>query len=168
MRKLSSMLGVSRTALYHHFGNKHELLAAVAIQSFEELEQKIYTLLEQKSRSEKEDAHQLLKSVLRAYVEYAIENPARYELMFGQELWKTSPAPELQRVAWRSFLQFVHQFEELQQHTQLPRNDDAFRMAQVTWATLHGLSRLLTDGVFASRSDLQPILDYAVNVLLLK
>ena len=34
MRKLGDLVGVSRTALYHHFANKGELLSAVAESGF--------------------------------------------------------------------------------------------------------------------------------------
>src|SRR5690554_7850941 len=39
LRQLAERVGVSRTAPYHHFRDKHELLCALATEGFRELDQ---------------------------------------------------------------------------------------------------------------------------------
>ena len=41
LRKLAEQVGVSRTATYHHFKDKHDLLCAVAAEGFSALEKNI-------------------------------------------------------------------------------------------------------------------------------
>jgi hypothetical protein len=50
----------------------------------------------------------------------------------------------------------------------LPDNKDALRLAQVTWGTLHGIARLLIDGIYADNSHIEEMCDCAADLFMQK
>ena len=68
LRAVGDSLGVSRTAMYRHFADKSDLLAAVAAEGFRRLRATQQGSFEEMGRS---------------YVRFAMANPAHYRVMFG-------------------------------------------------------------------------------------
>lgn len=163
LRKLAELSGVSRAAPYHHFADKQALLAAVAEQGFAELSGLLHGVVGNEHVSVDE---RLYQAVL-GYLDFALAQPALYELMFGQALWQADSATEqtpstaqFQRAAKDCFRQYVHLFERLQGQNasvQIP-----LRSAQLLWATLHGLAQLSRNGLFVKREDLADIATHAL------
>ena len=153
LRKLAEVVGVSRTAPYHHFKDKEALLAAVAAQGFEELSGLLAKVIDQPDLPLME---QLNKAVL-GYLKFALTHPTQYELMFGQTLWQAKQYAEFQRTAKDCFRQYVHLFEEFQRQGLIANTHNPLRLAQMTWASLHGLAKLASDGIFAKESDVHEI-----------
>ena len=48
----------------------------------------------------------------------------------------------------------------------LPNDQDALRLAQVTWGTLHGIARLLIDGIYADNSHISEMCDCAADLFM--
>ncbi len=164
MRKLADRVGVSRTAPYHHFKDKNELLCAIAEQGFAYQERMVGMLPE---LNPAEDARALFGRYVQAYIRFADQNPQQYDLMFGRDIWKNgSPTPALIEVSRRSFQRWLGWVETLQQQGVMSAQDSALRTAQITWATLHGLCRLLNDGIYTERSNREEMADTAVRLLL--
>ena len=46
----------------------------------------------------------------------------------------------------------------------MPSDEDTLRLSQVTWGTMHGIARLLIDGIYADRSHIDEMCDCAVNL----
>lgn len=163
LRKLAERVGVSRTATYHHFKNKHDLLCAVAAQGFlnwQAIEQAIFNNTEY---SIKERYRQFVFQ----YIKFAADNPALYDLMFGSTLWKHDQSnKELRDIAYPCFQHQVEMTKRWQQDGILPTNEDTLRLAQVTWGTMHGIARLLIDGIYADISSVEEMCDCAVNLFL--
>ena len=44
--------------------------------------------------------------------------------------------------------------------------ENTLRLAQVTWATLHGIAQLVIDGIYAQESQIDEMCECAVNVFL--
>lgn len=165
LRKLAELSGVSRAAPYHHFADKQALLAAVAEQGFAELSGLLHGVVNNEQVSLDERLHQ----AVLGYLDFALEQPALYELMFGQALWQAdSPASQqpstaqFQRVAKDCFRQYVHLFERLQARTPTAPAQLPLRSAQLLWATLHGLAQLARNGLFVKREDLAEIAAHAL------
>lgn len=160
LRRLAERCGVSRAAPYHHFADKQALLAAVAEQGFVQLG----SLLQVVTGNEQIALRDRLHQAVLGYLDFALEQPALYALMFGQSLWKSdapgSSAPstvQFQRSAKDCFRQYVQLFERLQNPSH-----DPLRSAQLLWATLHGLAQLARDGLFVKREDLAEIASHAL------
>lgn len=163
MRKLGERVGVSRTALYHHFANKNELLSAVAESGFLQWQQQTDQVLQQNV----EHDQNLLQGYVESYLNFAIENPAKYELMFGRDLWgEKASSDSLHQVAYKSFDYHVNLIAKWQNQGLLTTDVKALRLAQVTWGALHGISKLFIDGVYVDRKNLTELSETLVLSLL--
>lgn len=160
MRRLADEVGVSRSAPYHHFKDKHELLCAIAQSGFADQDEML-TSLPEASLPER------FSELVRRYIRFAYEHPEQYDLMYGREIWKTAEAtPDLQQAARGSFKRWLDEIESLQAGHVLPPDIPTLRLAQVSWATLHGLCRLLIDGVYVNSDDIEAMGQTAVELLL--
>ena len=70
--------------------------------------------------------------------------------MFGSELWREAPSEHLQKVAKACFRQYANLISDFHQQGLLTQDEEPLRLAQVMWATLHGLVKLTHDGIFVS------------------
>lgn len=154
LRRLADLVGVSRTALYHHFKDKHDLLCALAAQGFSELD----AIMSETGELTAQSAAQRYGLFARRYLDYATTHPALYGLMFGHTLWAHNLADEhLKSVAYESFKHHLKAVTRWQKEGILPKNHDSLRLTQVTWGALHGLAQLAIDGVYADSSHLDEI-----------
>ncbi len=161
LRKLSSRVGVSRTAPYHHFKNKNELLCAIAEQGF--------CLLDDRIRAGFNNDNHLpqdkLYGYVHGYVKFAKDNPELYELMFGRTIWKQQISTEdLRTAAYPCFQHQVKMIGEWQKSGLLDKNQNTLRLSQVIWGTLHGIAKLLIDGIYTQTSQVEEICDCAVEL----
>lgn len=163
LRRLAERAGVSRTAPYHHFQDKNALLCALAEDGFRRLDR-----LMEDAAFQAHDPEPGLRRFVRGYLHFACDDPEQYELMFGRTLWKTGrPTESLRRVAHGCFRRYVDKLEaDGLGATTLPGGADPLRVAQASWATLHGLCRLLLDGIYVDRQDMEAVSDQAVALML--
>lgn len=164
MRKLADAVGVSRTAPYHHFKDKNALLCAIAEAGFED---HLNTVSSLPQRHPELDSRALFEHYVLCYIRFADENPETYDLMFGKEIWKLgTPTEALKAVSKRSFQSWKEWIERLQAQQVLTSQHPTLRVAQASWATLHGLCRLLNDGIYVNREDLEEMGKTAAAMLL--
>lgn len=153
LRKLADKVGVSRTALYHHFADKNALLCALAARGFESLE----ALLAPSALIEAEPATRYARFA-RLYLDFALGNRALYGLMFGHTLWQQQLADDnLKTVAYHTFREHRAAVARWQAAGILPADQDSLRLTQVTWGTLHGLAHLVIDGIYADSAHLDEL-----------
>tara|TARA_B100000446_G_scaffold38056_3_gene33431 strand:+ start:36329 stop:36976 length:648 start_codon:yes stop_codon:yes gene_type:complete len=163
MRKLAARAGVSRTAPYHHFADKQALLCAIAEEGFRRFK------LIDREESFDDDGFLSLnvqKAFVNNYVKFARENAQYYDLMFGGHLWESQKLTDsLTREAHASFRVYVERLRKWHQDGRILPSIDPLRYAQVSWSTLHGMSRLLIDGIYMDESAIEPICDNAAQML---
>ena len=154
LRKLAEKVGVSRTAPYHHFKNKNELLCAIAASGFQVWTTRLNHIQQKDNISEEQRFRQFAKS----YVEFALENPDLYDLMFGQPIWKESQNTETLKTEAYPAFQYQREFIKSWQHKGiLPETLNDLRLSQVIWSTLHGIARLVIDGIYLQTNDSKQI-----------
>lgn len=156
LRQLAERVGVSTPALYHHFRNKQALLAALGEASIAEFEAVLKPALTASSD---------LDDFVMAYVRFARDNPQLYELMFGGATWRSAEAGDFQRAARQSFRLMGEQIQRAQATGHLPADVNALRLAQVGWATLHGLCRMYNDGLAFTAEDIEDIARHAIQLM---
>ncbi len=167
LRKLSERVGVSRSAPYHHFKDKHALLCALAEQGFKELDH----LLAATPLRMNENVATELRHFISNYIAFATQHPERYELMFGRTIWKTSqPTESLKQTAYKAFEHYAKMVNHFMAERKLPSTTASvtapLRLAQASWATLHGLCRLQIDGVYINMEDITEVSEAALQAIL--
>jgi AcrR family transcriptional regulator len=114
--------------LYAHFGSREGILAAVAIEGFQEL-----GLALEKARGLVKRGS-AVKSVAAAYLEFAAASPALYEVMFSLSLRvpfdDIATPPELRF----AFSQFLELFQGQSSKPEV--------LSELFWASLHGIAEL--------------------------
>jgi AcrR family transcriptional regulator len=128
VRRLSDEISYSQPVLYAHFGSREGILAAVAIEGFQELG----LALEQVRKRVKRGI--LVESVAAGYLRFAAASPALYEVMFSLSLSvpfdDTATPPELRF----AFSQFLGLFQEQSSKPEV--------LSELFWASLHGIVEL--------------------------
>ena len=130
-RRLSAEIEYSQPVLYAHFANMDQLTQAIAIDGFGELAETLRT-----ARAGAATATDALRQLARAYVDFARQNPALYDVMFIRPTTLHFAAedtpPELEAA-----------FTELRDVvTAVAEHHDADTLAEVLWSALHGLVTL--------------------------
>jgi AcrR family transcriptional regulator len=128
VRRLSDEISYSQPVLYAHFGSREGILAAVAIEGFQEM-----GLALEKARKPVKGGN-TVESVAAAYLKFAASSPALYEVMFSLGLSvpfddATTP-PELRF----AFAQLLELFERQGTKSEV--------FSELFWASLHGIAEL--------------------------
>lgn len=182
LRQLAERVGVSTPALYHHFKNKQELLYALGILCVDRFEQALFEDLPDSLSATMDGGLQgstpdaaspqrqpgpadHLQSIVLAYVRFALQNPELYELLFGRRMWKTGDDSAFHQYAKKSFRKLSARLMASQQGRTLRADINPLRVAQVGWATVHGLCRMYNDGLAFSSETIEDIALYACQML---
>src|SRR5258706_1463950 len=128
VRRLSDEISYSQPVLYAHFASREGILAAVAIEGFQE----IGLALEKARKRVREGSP--VESVAAAYLEFAASSPALYEVMFSLSLsvpfGEAATPPEL-RFAFSQLLQLFQ-----------GQGAGSEVLSELLWASLHGIAEL--------------------------
>jgi AcrR family transcriptional regulator len=135
MRKIAERIEYSPTAIYAHFKDKNALIRELCESDFLAFAQAFVGFLTV------EDPIERLRRAGSAYVEFAVENPQHYRLMFMTqrppiEDEDTSGANDPSRNAY-AFLRATVA-EAIDKGRFRPELTDANLIAQTIWAALHG------------------------------
>jgi len=164
LREIGKRLGVSRSAPYKHFKDKAALLSAISQAGFVEFGNAIETA----KKSAVESFAAQMDAMFMAYVRFANEHRAKFDVMFAA-LTEGGVSAE---GSGRGFAIVEQTIREAQQRGEIrPFLEEAFREAQlrgevrpgdvtlltrVFWALVHGATMLRMDG-----DDLEP--DYFIR-----
>ena len=134
LRRVAELAGVSRMTPYTYFVDKEALLTALAVQGFEEFAQ----ALAQAAKGPRAPFAEMGV----AYVEFAVQRPGMFRLMFGPAVADRSRSPELLAAIAGS----TRLFESgLKSGKHAPPQDPVAGLR--AWATVHGLATLAIDGM---------------------
>jgi AcrR family transcriptional regulator len=155
LRTVGERLGVSRSALYRHFSDKHALLATVGREGFRMLRQSLADAWELNGR-----CRTGFQAMARAYVQFAIEHPSHYRVMFGGFIESSAKDDEFVGEAGAAFQVLVDALVE-QQNTGAIRRDEPVLMARFVWALVHGTAMLFIDGQLPEATQREALEQYA-------
>ncbi|MEV7995967.1 TetR/AcrR family transcriptional regulator [Streptomyces sp. NPDC086077] len=134
LREIARRAGVSHGAPRRYFPTHLELLSAIARRGFTELAARTTT-----PGATVGDPRARLARLARTYLEYALENPGMYELMFRHDLLE-SGHPGLRDTSLPLFGVLVELVGQVRPDA------DARAVAGALWAQLHGIAQLWTWG----------------------
>lgn len=139
LRGVAREAGVSQAAPYHHFPNKECLLAEVARRGFERL-----GVMLEEGRASHERPEEQMRACGRAYIAFALEQPAVYRLMFGPEICNKDDHPDLRATSVCTLGMLIGMLAEGQQRGVFGGSDPIAASIGV-WSAVHGLASLLLD-----------------------
>lgn len=140
LRGVAKRAGVSHAAPAHHFKDTSALLTALAAEAAE----RFYTAMKNRQAKAAPDPHaQFIASGL-GYIDFAVNNPGLFKLMFGSER-PHSDDPELVRHATNGFMVLVKDVADMTKRNPL-ENDDGRIDVAAAWSIVHGIANLLVAG----------------------
>ena len=141
LRDLASAAGVSHTAVYRHFQNKAALLAAIAMDGFDQL----CADLKRACVGLDNDPRAQLVQLGVSYVSMAARHPALFAAMFAPDNNRPPHAAAVLAAAERAYDVMVQAVMRRQGATQA-QDPKVQAEAVRNWALVHGLANLLLSG----------------------
>jgi len=152
LREVARRAGVSHAAPYHHFPDKGALVRAIVAESFDLLG----SALADAAWSAGDNPLDQIRAMGLAYVEFALDHPERYRLMFRSELSRSGDS-ELPTAAdaagGTAFATLMSAVQDAADRGQLRAGTDAGGAAVAAWSSVHGLSSLILEGALGIRPD---------------
>jgi AcrR family transcriptional regulator len=138
LREVARRAGVSHNAPYRHFREQKDLLSGVAAQGFRELTAVMLDAV-------KHQPHALgrLKRAGLAYVEFALDKPEHFTVMFDAPVSPKDDDPCDAEAAEQAFGTLLSLVKDCQGEGRLPAGD-ARRLALLAWSMVHGIAKLAT------------------------
>lgn len=161
LRRLARLTGVSEAAPYRHFDGKDGILAAVAIAAFERFAEQL-----EETAARDMPHEQRIMALGVTYVQFALDHPQHFRLIFGRERPPLDTYPDLREAADNAF-------DVLQRAvTAVDRRDDmtlseaatAYNRALAAWSRAHGIAMLVIDGMIVPPAD-QNLADFVYGLL---
>lgn len=159
VRGVAAAVGVAPNAVYLHFADRDELLAAVMVDRFQDFGERIRSAMDAAS-----DPADKLRAGNRAYLAFAAEHPAHYRLLFGPgevRPERADLAEQVMAVGAAAFELCVEACRTCVEHG-LVGDVDPEALAAVVWAMEHGYASLAC----TPKADLLPAPDTLVDTFL--
>ncbi len=138
VRAVAEAVGVSSPSIYIHFENKEELIIEVCERGFDALGE--YTRTKAGVINDPVDA---LKAMGRAYVQFGLEHPEQYRILFMVKTPEWTRDHVIERIGHVSgFTQLVDAVQRCIDAGRF-RGGDAFLYACQLWTGVHGITSLL-------------------------
>jgi AcrR family transcriptional regulator len=136
LREVARRAGVSHNAPYRHFPEQKDLLAAVAAEGFRELKQAML-----KAVKNHRDSVDRLKRAGLAYVEFALDKPQHFTVMFDVLPASKEDDPCDAQAAEEAFGTLLYFVRHCQDEGRLSGGDTR-QLALLAWAMVHGVAKL--------------------------
>ena len=140
IREAARRAGVSHTAPYRHFADKNQMIVAVLEQGFDLLKQ---TMQAKKAAAEKDPIYQFAASGM-AYIDFALQHPAYYRVMYSGDLLSSSGQGSLQHTSSDTFKELVEDMKTCQQLNILKPGIPELQALSIL-STVHGFVTLVND-----------------------
>lgn len=128
IRGLAKAVEVTPAAVYRHFESKEMLLATLAQEGFKKMQQRFQAI---ESQTPKEHLFKLGE----AYVEFALEHPEHFQIMFGAFDWHSHQFESLNETSDDTFLELANVCQTL-------APDAPNWLITATWSQVHGYATL--------------------------
>lgn len=141
LRAVGAAAGLSPMAVYRHFRNREDLLAAAGEEAFAAWQARIEAI-------GLEHPLEWMREAAKAYIEFALDQPARFDACFVLRTSVERIYPDDFRVGKSPVVSLLlKRIDEAQSQGLLDRSDP-LEAAMLFWAELHGLAMLHRSGRF--------------------
>jgi len=163
LRELARVVNVTPMAAYRHFTSKHEILLELAKTGFVKLSEAFETSLQKDPLN--------LAALGRAYIQFALDNPNYFRVMFHPDVCVSSKHQEPQHEERKAFEILMNCVQQNQMQGRFTTTSTEV-LAISAWSTVHGLASLLVnqnlDPAFSNSADNRKILIDGVTELALQ
>ncbi|KYF92071.1 porin [Sorangium cellulosum] len=137
MRQVAERIGYSATTIYRYYENKDDLLFAIVHEGFTEFQRELVAAAESTA-----DPIERMVALGAAYVQFGMQNPVHYRLMFMQRFdFVFDQRKEQQQPMVGSFDVLQKAVASAMDAGAIERGD-VERHSQVVWALVHGITSL--------------------------
>lgn len=162
LRKIAAQAKVSEAAPYHHFKNKDELLAFASAQGYSLLEARMLQAI----ASARPDPGSAFIAVALAYMEFGLDEPGRFRLLFGKHMQEIGLDPSVKAAGSstvRLGLDLAAKWIEMAGIRMEP-----LKLFRLAWGQMHGLTWLVLEKeiTVAGREEALALLEEGVTLLL--
>lgn len=147
VREVARRAGTSTTAVYSLFGGKEGLQRAVIRQGFDDF------AAAQAAVPVTDDAVTDIAGLGMTYIQWALDHPRLYAVMFGEQLVGVGPSAEIEEAGSHAMQPIADAVGRAIGSGQF-RKADAEIVTTSLWAQVHGLAALLLAGRLDPESDL--------------
>lgn len=158
LRQLARDLGCSAMTPYRYFRDKDEIVATVRTAALDRFSE----ALEQAAKT-RGNARQRGRAVGRAYIQFALEHPDSYRLMYDPAQPDAARFPALARAQARSRRTMSAYVEDLVAEGELQGDPEV--LGHIFWATVHGLLSLKLAGRLGEKTDFDDLYRTAMRLL---
>lgn len=159
LRGLAADLSCSRTTPYRYFKNKADILAALRQREFGRIADALSACLNDKLESESQ-----LKALLNTYLNFAIQYPDSYRVMYNAAQPDSANYPELEAEISRS-AEPMHQVVSAAVKSGTMEGDPV-NICYVLWAGLHGLISLHLGSMLGNKREIEELSSVMIDSLI--
>ncbi|HKE96001.1 MAG TPA: TetR/AcrR family transcriptional regulator [Povalibacter sp.] len=160
LRAVGAAVGITPMAIYRHYRDKDALLQAVGEEAFAQWQRRIAAI-----RSS--DPQHWFRRSARAYVEFALDEPARFDACFVLSTHAERVYPQGFRAGQSPVVTLAMERIVTAQAARQLQQGDALEIALYVWAQIHGLAMLHRSGRFAlPRSEFLALCDRCIDRIL--
>jgi len=138
IRAIAEAVGVTPPSIYLHFTDKDELIRAVSERSFAAFDQFV-----EAAGAGVDDPIESLRRRARAYVQFGLDNPEQYRIIFMGKGNVPAPADVASSAGRVAFQHLVGAVERAFAAGKLGEGLDPLLTATGLWAAMHGVTSLL-------------------------
>lgn len=158
MRNIARRANVSATSIYLHFDNKDDLLLALIEESIEHLKESLLQTIDPSK-----DLIQQLEDLARCYINFALEHPQEYEIIYmvRPEEMPRYPKEKFQQI--RSAYELLAKIIENGKNEDLIDDESPVISAYTLWAQLHGVVSVILSKRLDTRIPQKEFIDQAIE-----
>lgn len=158
MRRIAKQANVSATSIYLHFKNKDDLLLTLIEESIEHLKSELLEVLDSSA-----DLITQLEMIARRYVDYALQNPQEYEIIYMVRPEEMPKYPKEKFMDVRSAYELIGEIIREGTRKDIIEVEDSLISAYTLWAQIHGVVSVIINKRLDTRIPQEQFIDQAIE-----
>lgn len=158
MRRIAKRANVSATSIYLHFKNKDDLLVTLIEESIAKLKCALMEVLDPSG-----DLINQLEIISRKYVDYALNHPQEYEIIYMVRPEEMPKYPEEKFRDVRSAYELIADVISEGKRKEFIEVEDSLISAYTLWAQIHGVVSVILNKRLDTRIPQDQFIDHAIE-----